>query len=251
MVALSGTPIHSNILLCHLYNPTFIDPLFNEYTPIQDETLELRIRQQLKKAGIEECNVYQVNKSIDTKNMNAYMTGTFKSKRIVLWDTTIDNLTQDETISILSHEIGHYIKGHIWKSIILGGISTIFVLFLTDKLCMYLLKNSNATVGFSNLHNIASLPLILLVLNGLLFFSSPVVNAYSRHLERQADAIEIELTDDPELVISGLTKLYEQNLSQPKPSKLYRFWYYSHQHMKRGKLCKNCASEHDVHSSSD
>lgn len=208
--------------------PTLIDPLFNEYIPIQDPSLDMRIQEQLHRAGIEDCNVYQVNKSIDTKNMNAYMTGTFKSKRIVLWDTTIENLTEDETISILSHEIGHYIEGHIWKSIFLGSLLIILALFLTNKICLWFIDNAPTAFRFRRLHQIASLPLILLVINGLMFFSSPIVNAHSRHYERQADAVEMELTQDADSFVSVLTKLYRQSLSMPRVSKLYRLWYNSH-----------------------
>lgn len=208
--------------------PTFIDPLFNDYTPIQNSSLELKIKEQLHKAGIEDCNVYQVNKSIDTKNMNAYMTGTMKAKRIVLWDTTIENLTEDEVISILSHEIGHYIEGHIWKSILLGSVLITLILFLTNKICLWFIKNSHSVLGFRNLYQIASLPLILLIINGLMFFSSPIINVHSRYHERQADTVEMELTEDSETFVSGLTKLYKQSLSLPRSSKLYKIWYHSH-----------------------
>mgnify|MGYP001039488902 FL=1 len=208
--------------------PTFIDPLFNEYIPIQDPHLDSRIRETLKKAGIEDSSIYQVNKSIDTKNMNAYMTGTLKAKRIVLWDNTIENLTEDEVISILSHEIGHYVKGHIWKSIIAGSILIIGILFLINKICLWLLKSSQDLFGFKSLHQIASLPLIILVLNMLMFFSSPLINGYSRYHEREADVIELELTQEPEVFISGLTKLYKQSLSLPRISTLYKLWYNSH-----------------------
>lgn len=216
------------LLLVTYITPTFIDPLFNKYTSIQNTSLKLKVKEQLERAGIEDCKVYQVNKSIDTKNMNAYMTGTMKAKRIVLWDTTIENLTEDEIIAILSHEIGHYIEGHIWKSIVLGSVLITLIFFLTNKICLWLIKNSCHIFGFKKLYQIASLPLILLVINGLIFLSSPIINVYSRHHERQADRIELELTEDPETFVSVLTKLYEQSLSLPRPSRLYRFWYYSH-----------------------
>ena len=62
--------------------------------------------------------------------MNAYMTGVFKSKRIVLWDTTMDKLDREEVLAVTAHEIGHYVKGHIWKGIILGGIFSILLMYL-------------------------------------------------------------------------------------------------------------------------
>src|SRR5699024_12765782 len=103
--------------------------------------------------------------SQDTKLMNAYMTVVFKSKRIVLWDTTIDNLDKDEVLSITAHEIGHYVKGHIWKGIILGGFLTILLLFLINKTTLWILKNSGGQFGLTKIHDIAALPLLILVLN--------------------------------------------------------------------------------------
>src|SRR5699024_4700200 len=113
------------ILFVTFISPMYIDPLFHKYTSIEDKELEKNIRELLIKADVGDAEVYQVDMSQDTKLMNAYMTGVFKSKRIVLWDTTINNLEKEEVLSITAHEIGHYVKGHIWKGIILGGLFTI------------------------------------------------------------------------------------------------------------------------------
>src|SRR5699024_4678252 len=130
--------------------------------------------------------------------MNAYMTGVFKSKRIVLWDTTINNLEKEEVLSITAHEIGHYVKGHIWKGIILGGLFTILLLFLLNKTTLWILNNSKGHFGFTKLYDIASIPLLILVLNFYLFLSSPIINGYSRHIEWDADRFELELARNKE-----------------------------------------------------
>ncbi|GMG96704.1 hypothetical protein EN5CB1_15300 [Tepidimicrobium xylanilyticum] len=206
----------------------YIDPIFNKYTSIKDEELGKEIQKLLQKANIEEAQIYKVDKSRDTKEMNAYMTGIFKSKRIVLWDTTIKKLEKDEILSVTAHEIGHYIKGHIWKSIILGGLFSIFLIYLIYRTSNWVLINSNGIFGFSRLYDIASLPLILLILNFYLFLANPIMNLISRHMEREADMIEIELTKNKEAAISTMLKLNESNLSIPRPSKIYEVWYYTH-----------------------
>ena len=126
--------------------------------------------------------------------MNAYMTGVFKSKRIVLWDTTIDKLDREEVLAVTAHEIGHYVNGHIWKGIVLGGIFSILIVYLIHKTSNWMLIRSNGSFGFSRFQEIASIPLIILVLNFYMFFASPFINMSSRHMEREADLYEINLT---------------------------------------------------------
>ncbi|SHD75541.1 M48 family metallopeptidase [Schnuerera ultunensis] len=209
-------------------SPMYIDPIYNKYTSIEDEELGKEIKQLLKKAEIEDAEIYKVDKSRDTKEMNAYMTGVFKSKRIVLWDTTMEKLDKDEVLSVTAHEIGHYIKGHIWKSIILGGLFSVALMYLVYRTSNWILINSNGVFGFNRLYDIASIPLIILVLNFYMFFANPIINFSSRQMEREADMIEIQLTKNKEAAISTMLKLYEGNLSIPRPSKLFKIWYHSH-----------------------
>ncbi|WP_051403464.1 M48 family metallopeptidase [Schnuerera ultunensis] len=209
-------------------SPMYIDPIYNKYTSIEDEELGKEIKQLLKKAEIEDAEIYKVDKSRDTKEMNAYMTGVFKSKRIVLWDTTMEKLDKDEVLSVTAHEIGHYIKGHIWKSIILGGLFSVALMYLVHRTSNWILINSNGVFGFNRLYDIASIPLIILVLNFYMFFANPIINFSSRQMEREADMIEIQLTKNKEAAISTMLKLYEGNLSISRPSKLFKIWYHSH-----------------------
>lgn len=215
-------------LFASFISPMYIDPIFNKYTAVEDKELEKEIKVLLKKADIEGAQIYQVDKSRDTKEMNAYMTGVFSSRRIVLWDTTIKNLTKQEVLNVTAHEIGHYVKGHIWKLIVLGGISTIFLLFLVDKTSLFILQGSRGGFGFKNLYDIAALPLLILMLNLYIFLGSPILNGYSRHAEREADTFELELTRNREATASSLIKLHEESLAMPRPSKIFEFWYYSH-----------------------
>lgn len=209
-------------------SPTYIDPIFNRYTTLEDEELMKDIKVLLERAGVGDAQVFQVDKSKDTKAMNAYMTGIFSSKRIVLWDTTINNLERGEVLAISAHEIGHYVKGHIWKSVVIGGLAAVLIMYLLYVTSNWLLVNSNGSFGFRKLYDIASLPLIILVLNFYMFFSNPIMNFVSRQMEREADAFEIYLTQDREAAISAMLKLSEGNLSIPRPSKIYKIWYCTH-----------------------
>lgn len=216
------------LLFTTFISPTYIDPLFNKYTALENKTLEKKIYNQLQRVGLENSKVFQVNKSIDTKEMNAYMTGVFSSKRIVLWDTTINNLEENETLAVTAHEIGHYVMGHVWKSIVLGGVFTILILYLVNKTSLWVIRNWGNTLGFRSLHDIAALPLIILLMNFFIFLGNPIMNTYSRSIEKDADRFELELTKDNASVITSTIKLHENSLVLPHPSKIYEVWYYDH-----------------------
>lgn len=209
-------------------SPMYIDPIFNKYTSIEGDELGKEIKILLKESRIEGAEIYKVDKSRDTKEMNAYMTGVFKSKRIVFWDTIMEKLEKEELLSVAAHEIGHYVNGHIWKMIILGGLSSIILMYLVYKTSNWILINSSGAFGFIKLYNIASIPLIILVLNFYMFFASPIINLSSRYMEREADAYEIDLTKDREAAISTMLRLNKENLGIPRPSKIFKIWYHSH-----------------------
>lgn len=216
------------IIFMVFISPVIIDPIFNDYTSIEDEKLGIEISGLLGKAGIEDANIYRVDKSKDTKTMNAYMTGISKSKRIVLWDTTIDNLEEDEVLSITAHEIGHYIKGHIWKSILFSIAGVFILLFLVYISSKWMLRHSYGSFGFRNLSSYASLPLLLLILNLYLFLANPISNNISRKMEVEADEVEISLTGNRDSAVSAMKKLSKTNLGLKRRSKLYEWFYSTH-----------------------
>ena len=92
-----------------LIAPVWIDPLFNDFGPMKDKALEQKILALAERAGISGSRVFEVNKSVDTKTANAYVTGLFGTKRIVLWDTLLDELDDHEVLVVMGHEMGHYV----------------------------------------------------------------------------------------------------------------------------------------------
>lgn len=209
-------------------SPIYIDPIFNKYEEVQDKPLEQKIYKEINRTTIENCNVYQVNKSVDTKEMNAYMTGVLNTKRIVLWDTTIKNLSHDETLGIVAHEMGHYLMGHIWKSILLGGALSMFIFYAVNKSAHWIIDKSQGAFGFSKLQDIASLPLLILLFNIFMFAAAPAINGYSRHTELEADRFQLELTRNNNAAISSTIKLHESSFILPSPGIVYKLWNYDH-----------------------
>ena len=118
--------------------------------------------------------------------------------------------------------------GHIWKSILLGGLGSILALYLVHRLSNWFLRKSNGSWGFTDLSDIAALPLIILMINLMLFITSPVINAYSRSIETEADRFELELTKNNFSTATATVKMHQQSLAMPEPGYVYMLWNYDH-----------------------
>jgi len=220
-----GIPV---IIFLVFISPFIVDPIFNQYSILEEGDLKDGIEDLLIESDIGDAKVFIVDKSKDTNTMNAYMTGIFSAKRIVLWDTTINNLSEDEVLSITAHEIGHYVKGHIWKGIVIGIVGLFILLFSVHVSANWILEMSKGAFGFKNIYNYASLPIFLILINMILFIGQPISNTVSKYFEKEADSYEISLTKDRESAVSAMEKLYEKSLGVPRTSKLFNFWYRTH-----------------------
>jgi Zn-dependent protease with chaperone function len=222
---LATLPISAFMLVV---SPIWIDPLFNQFGPLQDRVLEARILGLAERAGIPGSRVYQVNKSVDTKTVNAYVTGVGSSKRIVLWDTMLTKLTPDEILFVMAHEMGHFVLHHT-LSIILGATLLVTgALYLVHRVAGTLIGRFGEKFGFQQLSDVASFPLLLLL--GTLFslVTTPAVLAVSRHQEHEADRFALELTRNNRAAATTFVRLQEENLSIPRPGPIFTFWRASH-----------------------
>jgi STE24 endopeptidase len=122
--SLAAAPL---VVFLLMITPVWVDPLFNKFGPMRDHVLEGRILTLAARAGIEGGRVYEVNKSEDTKKVNAYVTGVGGTKRIVLWDTLVDQLTPDEVLFVMGHEMGHFVLHHVLNVILV----IVFLIFLS------------------------------------------------------------------------------------------------------------------------
>ena len=209
--------------------PVFLAPVFNEFTPLKDKKLESQILTLASKAGIEGSDVFEVDASKQSSKINAYVTGLFGTKRIVLYDTIIKNFEDDEIMFVMGHEMGHYVKNHIWQGLALAIIVIMLTLWLTDKTIHRFISRFQSRLKFDKLSDIASLPLALLFLSVISFISQPISNSFSRYLEHQADIYGMEITDvTGESAAIAFDKLSAFNLSDPDPSPIIEFWFYEH-----------------------
>ena len=208
--------------------PIWIEPLFNDFRPMKDKALEAQILALADRAGIEGSRVYEVNKSVDTKTVNAYVTGFQNTKRIVLWDTTLAKLAPNEVLLVMGHEMGHYVLGHVPQSIALGTALALLGFWVIHRTAGGLIARYRGRFGFSELADVASLPLIVLLFSLVGFAVSPAILAFTRHEEHEADRFGLEITRDNHGCATAFVKLQQENLSNPRPGLLYKLWRSSH-----------------------
>jgi Zn-dependent protease with chaperone function len=211
-----------------LIAPVALDPVFNDFKPLADGELRTGILGLASRAGISEARVFQVDKSKQTKTMNAYVTGLGPTRRIVLWDTIIAKMDRDELLFVMGHEMGHYVLHHIWKmfGIMLGA--TFVAFYLVQRTTGWIIARCGERWGFSSAGDPAALPVLLLCLNVLGFLASPVSSGISRYFERQSDVFALELTHLNDAGARAFVKFAEDGKKLPDPHPFILFWRYGH-----------------------
>jgi Zn-dependent protease with chaperone function len=211
-----------------LVSPIWVAPLFNDFGPMKDEVLEAKILDLAHRAGVDGGNVYEVDMSVDTKQLGAYVSGVFNTKRIVLYDNMIDTMSDDELLFVVGHESGHYVLGHVFMWLMVLSVVIIGALWLAHRLSEGVLRRFGKRFRFDSLSDVASLPLILLLFNLFSLTITPAVFAFSRHIEHEADRFGLEITRDNRAAATAFVKLQAENLGNPRPGFLYKLWRASH-----------------------
>ena len=221
------------IVIGILITPLVIDPLFNKFEPLKDPVLRAALLDEAARAGIEHGRVYQVDKSKQTKTMNAYVTGVGPSARIVMWDTLLAKLDRDEVLAVMGHEMGHYVMKHLWKGFAFAVVVTFFGFWLGQLLYDFGLRCWSARWSVDDEADPAALPWLLLISLVISFFLSPITSGFSRHLEHQADVFGLELTHFNEPMASSFVKFAEDSKYDPDPPRFIEWWYFSHPSTRR------------------
>ena len=208
-----------------MFYSQLIVPLFNKQTPLQEGSLRDKIQAFAGKVGFKLDNIYVIDGSKRSTKANAYFTGLGPKKRVVLYDTLIDELTEEEIVAVLAHEVGHYKKRHTLRSMVVSVIQ-MGVLFWLFSLCVNNAALSEALGGDRAYFQLG------LVAFAILY--SPVnlilgigMNVWSRSNEYEADAFAARYYKGDYLV-SGLKKISVKSLSNLTPHPLYEYIYYSH-----------------------
>ena len=207
-------------------SPYVIEPLFNKFTPLEEQVLVEQIKHMLHKVSITVSRVFRMDASKRSRHTNAYFSGIGRVKRIILYDTLLEIMNHDEILAVLAHEAGHWKRRHILKMIIateflsfflLYGVSRIFQTdFLTD---LFYVQNGTFFAKIVILGFLGGIVSLLFI---------PFSSSISRRFEREADRFAFSLSGNNKFMISALIKLSKDNLSNLHPYPLYAAFYYSH-----------------------
>lgn len=217
--------------------PKFLSPLFNKFTPLDNQDLKERIDSLSNKININFKDYYVMNASIRSSHGNAYFTGIGKNKRIVFFDTLLETLETNEVEAVLAHELGHLKHKHIFKSLIISIIFTLIGFGILGFLY-------NESLFFS-LHNVTKSNYMALMLFSMIgpvftFLFTPIGSWFSRRNEYEADQFACNYSNGQAL-IEALVKMYKDNSSSLTPSPKYTKFYYSHPPaIERVKFIKSC-----------
>ncbi len=213
-------------LLMTVISPYLIEPLFFKFEPLKLEGLEEAIRGMMSKAGLSVSKVLQVDASKRSGHSNAYFTGLGKQKRVVLFDTLLAQLRGEEILAVLAHELGHMVKRHIRKRLLL--MATLALGFCFAAFWLVSWTALPQLVGMEEASFYARV-LIVTVLAGIVTFPlTPISSARSRRDEDEADDFAVELHGNGDDLATALLTMSKENLSNLHPHPFYARWYYSH-----------------------
>lgn len=227
-ITAAGVPLS---MLAVLLTPLYIE-LFNTFAPISDRATAERILELASRAGVPADEVFEIDMSRQTRAANAFVTGLGPTATIALGDTLLENFTEEETLFVMAHEMGHYVRHHLWIGLSVAAIMTAIGAFLLQRILDRLVTRYSARLGYEALADIASLPLILFVVGVLSLAGEPISNAISRTIETDADRFALQLTVpadvSPEAAASTFERLGQLALSDPNPNPVARFLFWSH-----------------------
>ncbi|MED5509593.1 MAG: M48 family metallopeptidase [Pseudomonadota bacterium] len=205
--------------------PAFIAPLFNKFTPLEDEQLQQRVENLLSRCGFKSQGIFVMDGSRRSGHGNAYFTGMGSNKRIVFFDTLLNTLNEDQIEAVLAHELGHFSRKHVVKNMfVMAGLSLLGLALLgwaSGEAWFF------EGLGANTESNAMALALFMLVIPVFLFFLHPLMTALSRKYEYEADdyAASVANADD---LIAALVALYKENASTLTPDPLVSAVYDSH-----------------------
>ena len=210
------------VILANLIYPTLIAPLFNKFTPLNDENLKSRIESLMNTIGFKSNGIFVIDASRRDGRLNAYFGGLGKSKRVVLFDTLLDKISADGLIAILGHELGHFKHKDVLFNLFLSACVLFALFFIAGNLPSILFS----ALGLENNHA-TSLTILLLIAPIVSFWVMPLIGYFSRKAEYRADSYSVSLTN-ARVLKEALIRLVNENKTFPYSPPAYIFFHYTH-----------------------
>ncbi len=206
--------------------PVIFVPLFYKLTPLSEGVLKERLIELAKKLKFRMSGIYTIDSSKRSTHSNAFFAGIGKAKRIVLFDTLVNNLTISEIVCVIGHEMGHNKLHHVLKNLLLGAVTSFVGFFILSKVLMW--PPFFNAFGISNPSAHTGLVLFALFSGVFTFPLNPLMKWLSRKYEYESDQFSAKVTCEPQCMTSSLVKLSKDNLANLTPHPWYSFYHYSH-----------------------
>lgn len=217
--------------------PYVIDPLFFKFDPLEQKApaLVADIEKVISRGGlsIPRERMFLMNASAKLKSVNAYVTGIGASKRVVVWDTTIEKMSTHEALYVFGHEMGHYVLNHVLKTILFLAILLLVFLYVGFRYMHALVGKYGIGWDIRDVADYASLPVFIFLFSLFSFLATPAISTYSRVQEHNSDIYGLEVIhgvvpEPQKAAAAAFQVLGEINLSDPAPPPFIKFWLYSH-----------------------
>ncbi len=225
------------ILVCSFLILPYFVPFFYTQEPLQKNhaALVAKIETVVARTGIDipPSRMYLIKASKKSTGINAFVSGIGPTKRYVMWDTTTDQMPDDEVLFVFGHESGHYVLHHIPEELAGNAAGLFFVLWACAVFAAWMVKRYGAGWGANDLASRTGFVVLLFAISIAGFLAEPAGSAFSRHFEHQADiygqeAIHGIVADPQKTAVAAFNKLGESWLEEPKPNPLIEFWLYDH-----------------------
>ncbi|HTS29826.1 MAG TPA: M48 family metallopeptidase [Bryobacteraceae bacterium] len=231
---LAAVPI---VVFLLFITPIVIEPMFFQFDPLaaKQPGLVREIGKVVARGGLEipPDRMFEMKASEKLKTLNAYVTGIGASKRVVVWDTTIEKMNTGEILFVFGHEMGHYVLHHVWVGIGLTCLILLLFLFLGYHSMHWALSRWGARWEIRGMDDWASLPVLILAVTVYGFLAEPAMNSFGRMLEHNADIYGLEVVhgivpNSAQAAATAFQILGEVGLSDPNPSEFVKFWLEDH-----------------------
>lgn len=211
-----------------LAGPVFIEPLFNDYQPVPAGEVRDALVVMAKQAGVPEDRLFVYDGSRQSNNFTANVSGLAGSARIAISDIAFKGASLDEVKAVTGHEIGHYVLGHVWRTVILLSAVAVLFFFVADRTFPWFARafGSSASIG-----DPTGLPVLVFMVSLFLLLAQPLVNGTIRTGENEADQYSLETVNLPDALASALVKTAEYRY--PRPSRLQEMLFYTHPSVER------------------
>jgi STE24 endopeptidase len=225
------------IVIVMYLEPMVIEPMFYRFEPLAatHPALVEQLEKLVARGGlaIPPDRMFEMKASEKLNSLNAYVSGFGGSKRVVVWDTTLQKLTTPETLTVFGHEMGHYVLGHIRNSLLWLSLLLLALLFAGSHIARWMIARWGNNWRIRDAADWASLPVLLLIVAIFSFLTEPIVNGYSRWQEHQADIYGLEIThglvpDSSTAAANSFQVMGEIGLDEPNPNHFIEFWLFSH-----------------------